>query len=206
MSGELTQCIGHTNTAQERQDWYLLMAWPWANHFPFLCLSSFPLIICLIYLDPRHFGAAGSPAFCLWRYPCKTLVCISELHPALRWYKVMVSNSMSGEWTGKRYRLLTRQERALAARGPDLKCLCRSDADYAQWPICSSICAQKFNFVSTGLHWSPQSWLISTLWSLWLGLCMFLNVGPDVMFHPLCLLETPPVVRSTGTVSTDDPD
>lgn len=103
-----------------------------------------------------------------------------------------------GSWAEKRGRLLARQERALAARGPDLNCLWqRSDADYAQWPICSSICTRKFNFISTGLHWSPQSWLILRPWSLRLGLCLFLDVGPDVMFCPLSLLETSPVVRST---------
>lgn len=112
-----------------------------------------------------------------------------------------------GNWTAKRDRLLMRQEHVSATRGTDLKCLWRRrDADYAQWPICLSICTRKFNFVSTGLHWSPQSWLISRPWSLRLGLCSLLNMGPNVIFFLLSLLETPLVVRSTGTVSPDDPD
>lgn len=31
-------------------------------------------------------------------------------------------------------------------------------------------------------------------------------MGPDVIFLPLSVLETPLVVGSTGTVSADDPD
>lgn len=122
----------------------------------------------------------------------------------IKWWLEM---ACPGNWAAKRDRLLVRQEHALAARGPDLKCLWRrSDADCAQWPICLSICTQKFNFVSPRLHWSPQLSLISRPWSLWLSLCLFLNVGHDVIFFPLSLVETLLVVRSTVTVGADDPD
>ena len=62
MLGRIMQCIGHTNMAQERQGWYLLMAWPRANHFPFLCLSL-PThhLPCLF----RSQALWGSPLSCL---------------------------------------------------------------------------------------------------------------------------------------------
>lgn len=212
MLGRLKQCIGHTNMAQERQGWYLLMAWPWANHFPFLRL----------FLPTHHLPCLfRSQAFWGSRLSCLAFVevtmwdslprcwidfsrsCIQHRADIKWWFEM----ACPGNWAAKRDRLFVRQEHVLAARGPNLKCLWRrSDADYAQWPICLSICTRKFNFVSTGLHWHPQSWLISRPWSLRLGLCLFLNVGPDVIFFPLSLLETPLVVRSTGTVSADDPD
>lgn len=123
MLGKLKQCIGHTNTAWERQGWYLPMARPWANHFPFLCLFFFPLIICVVYFDRRHFGAACSPALCLWRYTCKTCACQrselkQELRPAGRWCEAKVRNGTSRELSREEGQIACKTRACLGCKGP----------------------------------------------------------------------------------------
>lgn len=99
----------------------------------------------LVYLDPRHFGAAGSPALCCGGIHMSILPCCwidfsrscIQHRDDVNWWLGM---ACPGNWAAKRDRLLVRQECVSAARGPDLKCLWRrSDADYAQWPICLSV-------------------------------------------------------------------
>lgn len=209
MLGRLRQRTGRTATAQERQGWYLLMAWPRANHFPFLRLS-FPLIICLVYLDARHFGAAGSPALCCGgTHMSLSSLLLSrfqqEPHPAQSWRQCWLGMACPGNWAAERDRLLVRQESVSAARGPDLKCLWRrSDADYAQWPICLSVRGNLILSPLDSIDLHSGDWFQGHKAYGWGCSCSWTR--PDVIFFPLSLLETPLVVRSTGTVSADDPD
>lgn len=89
----------------------------------------------------------GSRLSCLvlWGYSYETLPCCwidfsrscIQHRVDVEWWLGM---ACPGNWAAKRDRLLVRQERVSAVRGPDLKCLWRrSDADYAQWPICLSV-------------------------------------------------------------------
>lgn len=78
-----------------------------SKSLPFLRLSFFPLIICLVYLDPRHFGAAGSPALCCggthMRLSSMLLNLFQwELQPApAEISKVVVRNGVSKELSSK---------------------------------------------------------------------------------------------------------
>lgn len=153
MLGRLKQCTGHTNTTQERQGWYLLMAWPWANHFPFLCFSFFPLIICLVYLDPRHFGAAGSPALCCegthMRLSSMMLNWFQkELHSAQSWCKVVVGNGVSRELSSKKGQIARETRACFSCKRPWSKVFVEEE----QCCLCSvthlSVCIWKFDFLS----------------------------------------------------------
>lgn len=137
-----------------------------SKSLPFLRLSFFPLIICLVYLDPRHFGAAGSPALCCggthMRLSSMLLNWFQwELHPAQSWRKVVVRNGVSRELSSKKGQIARETRAFFGCKGPQSEVFVEE-----KWCwLCSmthlSVCTWKFNFFSTGLHWSSQWWLIS---------------------------------------------
>lgn len=128
-----------------------------------------------------------------------------ELHPAQSWRQWWLGMACPGNWAAERDRLLVRQESVSAARGPDLKCLWRrSNADYAQWPICLSVRGNLILSPLDSIDLHSGDWFQGHKAYGWGCSCSWTR--PDVIFFPLSLLETPLVVRSTGTVSADDPD